>query len=145
MSQFFEGDSASNIKIESSLASDTSKIKGNKAPVDGDNSMANAMINLQYQSLNFYANDGTIRSETITGYYRYLTTDIASKTESVNALNNTNLSLYKSVNAEFQSISGVNMDEELGNLIKFQSSYGAAAKIVTTVEKMLETLIGMKQ
>ncbi|OCR94301.1 flagellar hook-associated protein FlgK [Campylobacter fetus] len=145
MSQFFEGDSASNIKIESSLSSDTSKIKGNKAPVDGDNSMANAMINLQYQSLNFYSSDGTIRSETLTGYYRYLTTDIASKTESVNALNDTNLSLYKSVNAEFQSISGVNMDEELGNLIKFQSSYGAAAKIVTTVEKMLETLIGMKQ
>ena len=40
---------------------------------------------------------------------------------------------------------GVNLNEELTNLIRFQSSYGAAAKIITTVEKMLDTLLTLKQ
>ncbi|ALV24111.1 flagellar hook-associated protein [Campylobacter iguaniorum] len=146
VSKFFEGDSASNIKIESSLAKDASKIKGGKTSVEGDNSMANAMVNLQNLELKFYSSNGqSYKSETLSGYYRYVTTDIASQTEAVNTLNNTNTALYKSVYSEFQSTSGVNMDEELSNLIRFQSSYGAAAKIVTTVEKLLETLLGLKQ
>ena len=43
------------------------------------------------------------------------------------------------------SVSGVNLDEELTNLIKYQSSYVAAAKLITTADQMLETLLGLKQ
>jgi flagellar hook-associated protein 1 FlgK len=39
------------------------------------------------------------------------------------------------------SISGVNMDEELANMIKFQHGYSAAAKFVTAVDEMLDTII----
>ena len=39
------------------------------------------------------------------------------------------------------SISGVNMDEELSEMIKFQHGYSAAAKFVTTVDEMLDTII----
>ena len=49
--------------------------------------------------------------------------------------------LYERVNA----VSGVNMDEEMSNLIKFQHSYTAAAKLITTADQMLQTLLGMKQ
>ena len=40
-----------------------------------------------------------------------------------------------------QSMSGVNMDEELANMIKFQHGYEAAAKFVTRVDSMLDTII----
>ncbi|MDR2500058.1 MAG: flagellar hook-associated protein FlgK [Treponema sp.] len=40
-----------------------------------------------------------------------------------------------------QSISGVNMDEELANMIKFQHGYAAAARFITTVNALLDTLI----
>jgi flagellar hook-associated protein 1 FlgK len=40
-----------------------------------------------------------------------------------------------------QSISGVNMDEELANMIKYQHGYAAAARFITTVNSMLDTLI----
>ena len=145
MSQFFEGDKAINMQVEQSLRADSSKIKGNKAPIDGDNSMANEMIQLQTKQIDFVNKDGSVKNESIVGYYRYLTSDIASRTESVIALNSTNQSLYASVYAEHQSISGVNMDEELSNLIRFQSSYGAAAKIITTVDQMLNSLLSIKQ
>jgi flagellar hook-associated protein 1 FlgK len=41
------------------------------------------------------------------------------------------------------SVSGVNIDEELSNMIKYQHGYAAAARFITTVNSMLETLIGM--
>lgn len=40
-----------------------------------------------------------------------------------------------------ESISGVNMDEEMSNMIKFQKAYGAAANVVQTMNSMLDTLI----
>ena len=43
------------------------------------------------------------------------------------------------------SVSGVNMDEEMSNLIKYQHSYTAAAKLITTADQMLQTLLGLKQ
>jgi len=40
-----------------------------------------------------------------------------------------------------KSISGVNIDEEFANLIKFQHGYNATARIISTMDKMIETLI----
>jgi flagellar hook-associated protein 1 FlgK len=40
-----------------------------------------------------------------------------------------------------ESISGVNLDEELSNMIRFQKGYEAAARFITTVNSMLDTLI----
>jgi flagellar hook-associated protein 1 FlgK len=40
-----------------------------------------------------------------------------------------------------QSVSGVSLDEEMTNLIKYQHAYGAAARMVTTVDEMLELIV----
>jgi flagellar hook-associated protein 1 FlgK len=42
-----------------------------------------------------------------------------------------------------ESISGVSLDEEMINLIKFQHAYDAAAKLITTVDELLNTVINM--
>jgi len=41
------------------------------------------------------------------------------------------------------SVSGVALDEEMVNLVKFQAAYNAAAKMITMADDMLDTLIGM--
>ena len=41
------------------------------------------------------------------------------------------------------SISGVNINEELTNMLRFQHGYNAAARFITTVNSMLETIIRM--
>ena len=41
------------------------------------------------------------------------------------------------------SISGVSLDEEAANMVQFQRAYDAAARLVTTVNQMLETVINM--
>ncbi|MGB5944788.1 flagellar hook-associated protein FlgK [Paenisporosarcina sp.] len=40
-----------------------------------------------------------------------------------------------------QSVSGVSLDEEMANLIKYQHSYSAAARMISTTDQMLDTII----
>ena len=40
-----------------------------------------------------------------------------------------------------QSVSGVSMDEEFAEMIKFQHGYNAAARFINTMDQMLETII----
>jgi flagellar hook-associated protein 1 FlgK len=42
------------------------------------------------------------------------------------------------------SISAVSLDEEMTNLIKFQSAYEAASKLISIADEMLETLLSVK-
>ncbi|MDP4795976.1 MAG: flagellar hook-associated protein FlgK, partial [Rhodospirillales bacterium] len=49
-------------------------------------------------------------------------------------------SLTESLSHQFESLRGVNMDEELANLIVFQQAYGAAARIISTIQSMFDSL-----
>ncbi|EOB3874750.1 flagellar hook-associated protein FlgK [Campylobacter upsaliensis] len=141
---FFSGKDASDIRVKESLLSDPSTVRASKNGVDSGNDMANQIIQLQYNKVSFYNKDGTIDELTMEEYYRKFTGQIASDGENNNVIHKSNMTLYNSVYAEYQSKSGVNTNEELAALIQWQSSYGAAAKIVTTVDQMLDTLLGLK-
>jgi flagellar hook-associated protein 1 FlgK len=60
--------------------------------------------------------------------------------QSGRALETQNL-IMKQLHDKRQSVSGVNVDEELSNMIKYQHGYAAAARFITTVNAMLDTLI----
>ncbi|EKZ3080019.1 flagellar hook-associated protein FlgK [Campylobacter upsaliensis] len=141
---FFSGKDASDIRVKESLLSDPSTVRASKNGVDSGNDMANQIIQLQYNKVSFYNKDGTVDELTMEEYYRKFTGKIASDGENNNVIHKSNMTLYNSVYAEYQSKSGVNTNEELAALIQWQSSYGAAAKIVSTVDQMLDTLLGLK-
>ena len=39
------------------------------------------------------------------------------------------------------SVSGVNLDEEMVNMIRFQQAYNASARLISAIDEMLEVLI----
>ena len=51
--------------------------------------------------------------------------------------------VLQQLNDQRGSISGVSLDEEAAHMVEFQRAYDAAAKMVTTVNQMLETVINM--
>jgi len=53
--------------------------------------------------------------------------------------------LAKELNNRQLEVSGVNLDEEMSNLVKFQHSYQAAAKMISTADQMWQTVLGLKQ
>jgi flagellar hook-associated protein 1 FlgK len=49
--------------------------------------------------------------------------------------------MQSSVDTQRMSLSGVSLDEEMTNMIKYQHSYSAAARAVTAIDEMLDVLI----
>ncbi len=142
--QFFTGNKASNIAVKTDFKNDPSQMQGYKAPISGNNDVANSMTQLQYDKLDFYRKDGSTTTESLDGFYRFVTANMAADGEKSTRHKETSTALFNTVNSEFQSISGVNTDEELTNLMKFQTAYGANAKVITTIDQMLNTLLGIK-
>ena len=145
LSPFLVGDSATNMDVASKYREDPSRLNAYSAPIDGNNDVANKMVQMQYDKLNFYRANNSVVNETIEGFYRAITTNISTDGETAGRDYDTSTALFNTINSEFQSISGVNVDEELANLMKYQASYGANAKVISTIDQMLNTLLGIKQ
>jgi flagellar hook-associated protein 1 FlgK len=144
LSQFFVGSDGATIDVNNDYKKDPSSMQGYSAPIVGNNSVANAMVQMQYSDFTFYRESGVNTTQTLEGFYRSVTTQIATDGEkAISSYDNSN-ALYNTVYSEYQSISGVNVDEELINLMKFQTAYNANAKIISTIDQMLDTLLGIK-
>jgi flagellar hook-associated protein 1 FlgK len=50
-------------------------------------------------------------------------------------------SVVAAADAAVQADAGVNLDEEMTNMLQYQRAYQAAARVVTTVDEMLDTLV----
>ncbi len=142
---FFSGDNATTMRVKSDILQDPSILRASKNGTDGDNEVANKLLQLQYDKIDFFNKDGTVVTKQLDGYYRLFTGKIGTDGETNNFTHATNQTLYNSVYEDFQSISGVNTNEELAALIQYQASYGAASKVITTVDKMVDTLLSIKQ
>lgn len=144
VNRFLDGSDAKSISLSRDLKEDTSKIKGFKSPANGDNQTALAMVELQFARVTFGTGfDKT--SDTIYGYFDTLVTKVGTKTNSVILANESLTAQYNAIKQEYDSVSKVSIDEEMANLIRYQTSYGAAAKVITTIDQMMTTLLGIKQ
>jgi len=81
------------------------------------------------------------KSKTLDDYFASTVTNVGLKGEQAEM----NLMSQNAIMADLRSlrdsISGVNIDEELADIIKFQHGYNAAAKFVTVMDEMLDTVI----
>lgn len=74
-------------------------------------------------------------------YFAEVIADIGLRGETAARAFDTESLIMKELNDMKEALSGVNMDEELAQMIKFQHGYNAAARFVTTVDSMLDTII----
>src|SRR3990167_4113931 len=142
VNRFFDGYDAKTMDLNTNLKNDPTLIKGHKSPAEGDNQTALDMVELQFSSIMF-KNGTDTSSDTVYGYFDSLVTKIGTKTNSAILSNDSITAQYNAVKQEYDSVSKVSIDEELANLIRYQTSYGAAAKIITTIDQMMTTLLGI--
>ncbi len=50
--------------------------------------------------------------------------------------------IYNQAMAAQQSVSGVNLDEEAANLVRFQQAYQASAQVISTASSIFDALLG---
>lgn len=107
---------------------------GNSAAI-GDNRNALAMADLQVAKL---LNGGT---RSFTDAYGVMVANVATRTHQADASQKTQQSLLDQAKTRHESTSGVNLDEEAANLIRYQQAYQAASQIITVSNTVFNALI----
>jgi flagellar hook-associated protein 1 len=147
---FFQGDSASSLKVNALLASNvrlvaSGHVNGAGEMNRGDNATALAMARLNGEQVSMSTSYEGMTMRTLSEFYASLVSNVGADT----SMAKFNLAYHKTLaddlNARQEEVAGVNLDEEMSNLIKFQHSYQAAAKLIIAAERMLDVLLGMKQ
>lgn len=144
LNRFFNGSDAHDINVNYVLRENPTKIAAGKSPLTGDNSLALNMVQQQFEIYSFDVG-GITYDSTIYGMFDVIATEVGVSTNQAILNNQTISAQFNATELEYFSVSKVSIDEELTNLIKYQTSYGAASKIITTVDQMMQTLLGIKQ
>jgi flagellar hook-associated protein 1 FlgK len=75
--------------------------------------------------------------------YANLVSTVGNKTREVQTNATAAATQLKSAQASADNVSGVNLDEEAANLLKYQQAYQAAAKIMTTADTIFQSLLAI--
>lgn len=127
---WFQGSDASDMALDSFIDS-ADKVNAGYSFVEGDNRMALDLAALQYESV---AQDNTF---TLNEHYQNLVAEVGTQVRSLeNQAENEQVVLQSFLNTRDQ-ISGVNLDEELANMIIYQRAYEANARMIKTFSDML--------
>jgi flagellar hook-associated protein 1 FlgK len=73
--------------------------------------------------------------------YKSMVGTMASDVQRASQAASVQSAVVTSVDAQVQSVSGVSFDEETSNMLTYQRAYQASARVLTTVDEMLDTLI----
>ncbi|MCC7365624.1 MAG: flagellar hook-associated protein FlgK [Dehalococcoidia bacterium] len=133
---FFTGTDASNIAINAVLTANPERIAVSSAM----NAPGDASIGLQIADL-AQAMTMSGGTETFADYYGSLVTNLGADINRAKGLQSSGELLSNHLEAMRQSTQGVNIDEEVTQLNSAQHAYQAAARVITTIDEMLDTLI----
>ena len=123
---------ASGIQVK---LSDPAKIALGKTGASGDNSNALALASLQSAP--------TTNGASFQGAYSQLVNQVGNKTRELEVTSAAAGQLHASAVTAQQSESGVNLDEEAANLLKYQQAYQAAGKLMKTASDMFDVLLSL--
>ncbi len=107
----------------------------NKSDGVGDGTNALAIAGLRHK-------EAMVDSKaTFSEFYTSLIAKIGSQGEEAQNRIESQTVVLKNLNNMRESVSGINLDEEMSNMVAFQHGYNAAARVITTMDEMLETII----
>ncbi|EGT0660754.1 MULTISPECIES: flagellar hook-associated protein FlgK [Citrobacter freundii complex] len=86
----------------------------------------------------------TVGNKTFNDAYATLVSDVGNKTATLKTSSTTQNNVVKQLYNQQQSISGVNLDEEYGNLQRYQQYYLANAQVLQTANALFDALINIR-
>ncbi len=103
----------------------------------GDNENAKKLLDLQTKKLV----DG---KATFSGAYAGMVSTVGNQTASAKVAVTSQNNIVKQLTIQQQSVSGVNLDEEYGELLRFQQYYLANAQVIQTASSMFDALLNIR-
>ena len=144
LNTFFEGHDTLTIKVNDLIQNDLSlaaagRIDANGQAPTGDNTNALDIADVKDQKFLFRGQLGTISDA-----YNTLSASVGATTYSINRSYDFDQSLLDQVQSRRDSISAVNLDEEVADMMKFQYMYQASAKMISITDELLAILMAVK-
>jgi flagellar hook-associated protein 1 FlgK len=131
----------------------TTQVSGNPATGDiftvsvnsnGVSDNRNAMLLGAFQTANTMIGSATsAATASYQGAYSQIVSSVGSKANEVNAIGDAQQGLVENATAALQQVSGVNLDEEAANLLRYQQAYQASAKILATASKVFDEILAL--
>lgn len=121
---------------------DLTAAAGEVALTDGDQRGALAFQQLETALVHFdAAGELKANSVTLSQYVARFLGNAGLQAQRAQNLEEDNLALQQEIAQRNADVSGVNMDEELANLVVYQNAYGAAARVLSSVQELYDALL----
>ncbi|MBN1302505.1 MAG: flagellar hook-associated protein FlgK [Melioribacteraceae bacterium] len=132
---FFDGYINGKLVLNEAIVNDPNKIA-----VSADGTKGNAELALQLGELN---SQKVIEGTTLAAYYNSLISTVGNDKLASDRMTEANSMVLEQLDLQRSSVSGVSIDEEMTDIIKFQRAYGASAKLIKIADEMLETIMNL--
>lgn len=137
MNSFFHGSSAADITVNPELLNNPDRLAAALGSASGDAGNLARLVGLRDRNLN------ELSRNTIEDFYADIVGDIGFETSAAATALQSQQQLLAQLENEREAISGVNIDEEMVELLKYQQSYEAAARFISVAQQMTDTLINL--
>ncbi len=134
---FLTGTGAADINVNAAVQADTNLVAASSDGTPGNNVTARAIAGVQNEKL-LNSNSASVGQ-----FYNGVVSALGSAVDSADNTSKQQQSVLTGLQNQQSSVAGVSLDEEMTNLIEFQKGYAAAAKVITTVNEMFQTIIQM--
>ncbi|MBN1866238.1 flagellar hook-associated protein FlgK [Candidatus Sumerlaeota bacterium] len=125
------------IEISAAVAASLDAIAAGLSAESGDNRNALALADMETAAL---AAGGTMSFRQM---YLAMVTELGVASAADRTELDSRDAILNQVNTMFQSVSGVNIDEEATKLIEYQRAYEASSKVISVADEMMQTLLSM--
>lgn len=134
LNTFFTGTDATSMKVNDLLTSNPDLLATSRTGLPGDTTNLQRFVALQDQPL---MADGT---QTLTDYFHQIVADVGTQVSRLDQQSTTNQVLTTRLQEQQQSLSGVDVNEEMIQVIKYQQMFQSAAKYISAVNDMYQQL-----
>lgn len=135
---FFAGATAAALAVSAPVLASVDAIAASDSaanlPGGSDNAVALAQLQFVVQLIG-------ASTTTLDGFYQQMVARVGVDADQANRLTQVQTGVLEAAETRRAATSGVNLDEEMSDMVRFQKSYNAAARMVTTVDEMLDTII----
>lgn len=132
-----------NFKVDQQLISDPGRIAAASA-ANGESNNENAKILVNFRNkldiFNAVAAPGKIKG-TPDDFVKSFLSALAVDSSQAKRMSENSEVIVEQTKNQRMSDSGVSIDEEMTNMVKFQQAYNASARMITTLDKVLDTAI----
>lgn len=133
---FFTGTDAMSIRVNSNLVNNPTLVATALNPNSpGDGEIARQLGNVRSEQL---LSGG---AATLSQYYNQQITQLALNVKKAAANEKDHQNISDALDSQRTSVSGVSLNEEAANMVKYQRAFEASARMMTTVDQMLDTII----